>query len=166
MVHQMKYFTPLALAMICAAGCGGGSGNVSGKVTFRDQPVVMGSVVIIGQDKMPRTAVIEENGTYYLKNVLAGDVQVAVVSLDPSVAEKRAKGLAILAKVKAKAQAKSKDKSAPDEPIDVLAPAPPTDSPDAKKKWVRLPNNVEVPETSGITTTISPGENTFDIKLK
>jgi hypothetical protein len=49
---------------------------------------------------------------------------------------------------------------------DMAFPEALADSARAKKLWLRLPKDVEFPDRSGITTTIGPGENTFNIELK
>jgi hypothetical protein len=149
------------LATLCANGCGGAHGNVSGKVTSRGQPVVIGSVVMIGSDTIPLTGAIDANGNYAIPDVPAGLVQVGVVSPDPGIPAKRASVMAIIAKANAKGKASGKGDIA-----DMASPGVAADAARAKKKWVRLPKDVEFPDRSGITTTIQSGENTFHIELK
>ena len=73
---------PLLIALT-VAGCGRRVGEVSGKVTYKDTPVVMGSVVFVGSDGIPHRGQIEPDGTYVVSDVPAGPVQVAVISPDP-----------------------------------------------------------------------------------
>jgi hypothetical protein len=157
----LKHRPFVSLVLICAVGCGGARGSVAGKVTFRGQPVMAGSVVMCGSDKRPATSAIEENGTYSLEDVPVGQVQVAVVSPNPAIAANRSKALAIVAKAKAKAKATDKFDYEAIVPQEASA-----GSEGPKKRWVRLPKDVEFPDRSGITTTIRPGENTFNIELK
>lgn len=67
---------------LVSAGCGG-KGEVSGKVTYQDKPVVYGSVMIIASDKKPYYGQIGEDGTYTVSGVPAGEAKVVVSSPDP-----------------------------------------------------------------------------------
>ncbi len=71
------------LALATAAGCGGGdaeaTGSVSGKVTFKDQPVTEGTVSLY--DEKQGTAgggKIESNGAYRVIGLKAGEYKASV----------------------------------------------------------------------------------------
>jgi hypothetical protein len=161
MCYRCLIFGFLFVAIMGTTGCSGGRGNVSGKVTFRGRPVMIGSVVMIAKDEKPVTGRLEEDGSYSLKDVPVGEVQVGVVSRDPDIAANRARAMSMIAKYAAKRKAAGKD-NARDMPRLEASPA----SARAKRKWVRLPKDVEFPDRSGITTTIQRGDNTFDVDLK
>src|SRR5262245_2156892 len=90
MVHESRRrrhvaATCLLLPLIGGlAGCGAGVGDVSGKVTYQGKTVVCGSVVLVGPDGMTKVGTIQQDGTYVVKGVGAGQVGVAVFSLDPA----------------------------------------------------------------------------------
>ena len=70
------------LGLIAAAGFGygpGGAGTVSGRVTYRGQPVRFGTVLVEGRDGIARTAAITD-GTYEVPGVPVGPCRVAVAT--------------------------------------------------------------------------------------
>jgi hypothetical protein len=71
------------LAVLVLTGCGKEQGIVTGTVTFKDRPVVYGSVVILASDGIPRNAHISPEGSYTLPDVPCGDARLAVHSPDP-----------------------------------------------------------------------------------
>jgi hypothetical protein len=118
---------------------------------------------MVGTDKMPLTGALDDTATYAIEDVPAGEVQVAVVSPDPAAVAKRAHTMAMIAKLQARGKAGSKNKLMDIPPHSAEAAA---DAARAKQKWIRLPPDVEFPDRSGITTTIKPGENSFNIELQ
>jgi hypothetical protein len=147
--------------MLSATGCGGAHGNISGKVTYKGQPVRFGSVVVVGSDKTPVTGPIDQGGNYLIEDAPAGEVQIGVVSPDPTIAANKAKAMSLPKRPKADEKEDGKHKIG-----NMPAQEAPADSARAKKKWVQLPKDVQFPDRSGITTTVQPGENTFNIELK
>ena len=69
---------PLGLLATGCSGSGGTANSVSGKVTFKDQPVA-GSIVFVYADNKESTAPITE-GAYTLSNLQTGAVKVVVRS--------------------------------------------------------------------------------------
>ncbi len=67
------------------AGCGGGSptGTVSGKVTFKEQPVTAGQVTLHSKDGRPLFVNIQSDGTYTVKDVPYGEHLVTVYRESP-----------------------------------------------------------------------------------
>jgi hypothetical protein len=130
---------------------------VTGRVTFRGKPVVSGSVVMLGADNKLVSCPLDAEGRYALNDFPLGTVQVAVVSPNPNpplrlprrLLKRREKEIKLLEEKK-----DVKDSPAP--------AAPKVDS----NKWFPLPKQYELADTSGITTTIHSGDNTFDIELK
>jgi hypothetical protein len=79
---------PLLLASLVAfvgLGCGGGSSNVvTGKVTYKNQPVA-GSLVFVGPDGKETPEPINPDGTYIFKAPATGEYKIAVKSFLTSV---------------------------------------------------------------------------------
>jgi hypothetical protein len=145
----------LVVVLLTLAGCGSGTGGVTGRLTFRGKSVVSGSVVMLGADNKLVSGPIDAEGHYAVNGVPLGTVQVAVVSPDPApspippeffkLQEKKFKLL---------------------EKANLKSPFPPTPPKVDDSKWFPLPRQYELADTSGITTTIHSGDNTFDIELK
>ena len=122
-------------------------GDVHGKVSCGGRSVIYGSVVLIGSDGTPVIVRINSDGTYAVSGVTTGTVRVAVVSPDPD--RPRPSYTPLFGK------------------RDPEAPPPPSIAPEVdRRKWFPLPKQYELVDTSGITITIHPGDNTFDIELK
>src|SRR5262249_30124242 len=66
------------VVMLALAGCGGGTGTLTGKVTLNDHPVGGGTVTFFSPGKGNVVADIHEDGSYTAENLPAGDVKVAV----------------------------------------------------------------------------------------
>src|SRR5436305_700153 len=73
----------LAAAALALAGCGGGTGTLTGKVTFQGKPVVFGTVTAQAADGTRRVGNIEPDGTYTVLAVPAGTMQPAVTCPEP-----------------------------------------------------------------------------------
>jgi len=76
-------FVPAAslLLLFVASGCGPGnstSGTVSGKVTYKGQPVTGGSLAFHTKEGAIYPTVINEDGTYTLTGMPTGDMTVTV----------------------------------------------------------------------------------------
>lgn len=124
-----------AVTLAGAAGCGG-TGTVSGKVSYRGRPVVVGSVIILSADNTARSGVIEADGTYVVKQVRPGPVRIGVTSRDPT--KSRTSG----------EKPKPGEKKKPD------------------KSWFPLPRRLEDPTTSGLTATVTAGMVRHDIEIQ
>jgi hypothetical protein len=147
----------LVLVLLTLAGCDSGTGAVTGRVTFQGKPVVFGSVVMVGADNKLVSGPLDAEGRYAINGVPLGTVQVAVVSPNPAPPRRLPRRLLKRREEMFKLQEEKKDVQ------DSPAPAvPKVDS----SKWFPLPKQYELADTSGITTTIYSGENTFDIELK
>src|SRR5262245_9299438 len=112
-----------ALLALTAVGCGR-RGNVSGKVTYKDKPLVCGTVLLHGRDGL-RQGNIEPDGSYTVLDVASGEARVAVNSPNP-------KSIDVYPGKKGK-----KAEPYPDAP-----------------GWFPIPKEYEKIETSGLTYTI------------
>src|SRR5262249_49180166 len=79
----------LVLLTLGAAGCGRAKGDLSGKVSYQGKPLALGSVLLIGTNAKPRTAWIEEDGSYRFDDVPVGEAKLAVYSPDPAKQRKK-----------------------------------------------------------------------------
>jgi hypothetical protein len=90
MMRRLRWFglRSVCLAFVIAlVGCGNAS--MSGRVTFDKKPVVFGSVLIVGSDKIARNCTISEDGSYSMADLPPGEVHVAVGTSDPKSLAKR-----------------------------------------------------------------------------
>jgi hypothetical protein len=150
----------LAVATLGVVGCGMGTGDVRGRVTYRGRPVICGGVIMVGPDGRTVTGQVNAEGHYRLKSVPAGTVRVAVVSPNPTgmfafAGAEQAKSKIMKDKLSANLT-KSKSDNATEQAVSKVD----------RRKWFPLPKQYESTETSGITTIIQRGDNTFDIELK
>jgi hypothetical protein len=126
-----------ALLTTVAVGCGG-QGNVSGKVTYKDKPLVWGTVQFEGSDGVVKHGNIKPDGTYLIEGVATGDAKLAVSSVNPQ--------------------------SSDFQPIQREGQAPRPPRPEVKG-WFPIPENYNTPSKSGLTYTVKGGNNDHDIKL-
>jgi len=142
----------LAAAMLfAAAGCGGDTANVEGKVTYNGKPVVYGTVVVVGADGIPKSGAIQPDGSYRVSGVPVGSARVAVTSPRPPGREPPRKRAPV-----------SRDTVDEDKPE---AEPPPPASPDVIQNWVSLPEKFGDPNKSEVTVTVKSGQPA-DIVLK
>ena len=133
----------VAAALGMLAGCGGRSGTLSGRVSHQNKPVVYGTVMVFGADRITRSGNLGPDGTYTVADVPVGPVQVAVVSPEPPDAKPAAKH-------------DERPRRGP-----AAAPLAAVD----RSKWFRIPEKYGDPEKSGLTTTVQPGGTRYDIPL-
>jgi hypothetical protein len=145
------------LILFGLTGCSSATGEVKGRVTFRGKSVVSGSVVLLGADNKVVSGPLDAEGRYAVYGVALGTVHVAVVS--PNPAPRRRLPRAFLERVEKESKLLEEENNLNDSP-------PPTAPKVDSSKWFPLPKQYELADTSGITTTIYSGENTFDIDLK
>jgi hypothetical protein len=136
------------LAILGMTGCGKGQGVVTGTVTFQDRPLVVGSVVILASDGIPRNAHILPGGSYTLPDVPCGDARLAVHSPDPAQMAELLEAEKI--KIK-KGLSQSLERKLP--VID-------------RAKWFPIPPAYSDFEKSGLEFRVEEGNNSFDIRLK
>jgi hypothetical protein len=134
------------LLTLTIAGCGSGTGELSGKVYYGEKTLGYGSVVVYGRDGKPHTGAIESDGAYSLTDIPAGEARLAVVSLDPS-------------KKRAMPDRKYKGKTGKGMTVVELLPGDPS-------LWFEIPAKYNDVNTSELKITISRGSNTHDIRMK
>jgi hypothetical protein len=120
-----------------AVGCGG-RGDVSGKVTYKDKPLVWGTVQFEGSDGILKQGNINSDGTYSVQGVATGEAKVAVSSINPN--------------------------STDFQPRLVEGQSPPPRP--QVKGWFPIPQKYDTPYNSGLAYPIKSGANTIDIELK
>lgn len=140
-----------AAAVLAAAGCGAGTADVAGKVTFNGKPVVYGTVVVVGADGIPKSGAIQPDGSYKVSGVAVGSARVAVTSPKPPGSEPPRKRTPV-----------SRDTIDEDKPQPEPTPAAP---PEVIQNWVSLPEKYGDPNKSEITLNVKSGQPA-DIELK
>jgi hypothetical protein len=124
------------LLLIASLGCSRPRAAVSGTLRHQGKAVQIGVVLVVDADGMPHSGRIQPDGTYAVTDVPAGPVRFAVSSREP------------LPLVKGKREQPEGQKAQP--PVN----------------WFPLPKHVEAVGTSGLSTTLKPGPNTFDLDLE
>jgi hypothetical protein len=133
----------LAVLLAALAGCAGGKSALTGKVTYKGKAIVFGTVVVQGADGLQIPGTINPDGTYRVTGIAAGKALVGVVSRDPGPT----------AAPKGRVSGKT-SRDAEDGP-----------GPADRPRWFALPQKYEDPSRSGLTTTLRPGANQYDIEL-
>jgi hypothetical protein len=149
MMHAHRHRCPhwlLAAIIFAGAGCGAGSGDVSGTVTFQNKPVASGTVIIVGSDSLPYYSNIQEDGSYLVRKVPTGPAKIVVLSPGPD-AGKDGPPIAVMAKPGF--ERKVRQHVFPGDP----------------KKWFPIPDNYGEFNSSGLSMTIAGGMNQHDIPL-
>jgi hypothetical protein len=135
------------LLLLPLAGCGKGTGFVTGKVTYRDKPVPSGAVTFHGANGRTDSGSLDAEGNYTIPQAPVGPVKVTVVTgLPPGPAPviRRPGG--------------EKPPQHPGEKAGGTGPAP--------RKHVVLPKKYEDPQQSGLTFTVTSGAQTINIPLQ
>jgi hypothetical protein len=129
----------LASALLTlVVGCGG-TGDVSGKVTYKGKSLVFGTVQFEASDKTLKQGNIEKDGSYSIQGVPVGEAKVAVNSPNP--------------------------KSGDFQPLQREGrPAPPP-RPEIPG-WFPIPADYQDLSKPRLTYTIKSGQNPIDIELK
>jgi hypothetical protein len=148
---------------LLAAGCSG-KGEVSGKVSYRGQPLVGGVVTFFHPTKGAFNSRIYKDGSYVIPDIPAGKVKVAVKSLPPS--GRSANPMAQM--LKQESAKKGKTFSAEDRAKmspEMKAALENSSAPKSPQE-VKIPANYADPEKSGLEYTVIGGKQTRDLELK
>lgn len=133
-----------ALLLVC--GCGASTGDLTGRVLFKDEPLQGGTVTVVAPDRLPRQAAIGQDGSYEIRNIPIGESKVLVVGLDslpdPSWPQE----------IQAPGRAEGKAKPA------AQAPAPARKRQPVSHIYANL-------ERTPLKITIASGKNSQDIKV-
>jgi len=138
----MRSLCLLSLIFASSAGCGAGGGTVTGRVSYRDQPVTSGTVLLYTEGGAVHSCLIGADARYCLTDVPLGAARMAVVTHGEVPA-----GL----------------QSAPPKghpPYPGVEAAPP------RCPHVLIPARYADPDSAGLRLTIRAGEQAFDIALQ
>ena len=80
--------------LLALVGCGPSRGDLSGTVTYKGKSIVMGSVLVVGGDGVPKQGGINPDGTYAVKEIVVGSVKIAVSSPEPQTMVRKKEGAA------------------------------------------------------------------------
>jgi hypothetical protein len=137
-----------AIVLAAASGCGG-TATLSGKVSYKGQPVLSGSVIVLLADGTAREGVIQPDGTYSVEGVSRGHVRFGVLSPDP------ARARSILKKEENQAQ-----HAAEKHPKVVHTHTKP-----GTGGWFPLPPHLGDPEKSGLEYDVAGSRVRHDIDM-
>jgi hypothetical protein len=152
-MHTHAHFRRMGAALLLLAGglmlvgCGRSSqATLTGKVTYKGQPLKGGSIALISETGGVERATIAEDGSYKITKVPAGSAKVTVDT-------------------KALRPAATKAKQG------VYAKAPPEAKPQSLKggdadRYVAIPDRYADPDKSGIRVQVKNGKNEQNIDLQ
>jgi hypothetical protein len=118
------------------------TGNVAGKVSYQNKPVVFGTIMVVASDGNIHQASIREDGSYSVQGVRVGEARIAVNSSDPT----------------APLVTKPGQMGANPEENQRRA--------DLRTKWFPLPKDLGDPNKSGLKVQVKGGDNNHNIPLK
>jgi hypothetical protein len=132
-----------------ATGCpGSNEAEVSGSVRYRGRPVRSGTVFTFAGDGIPHSSRINPDGTYSMKTIPAGPVRFSVQSPNPAKVAISPEG------------AQQRESVRP-----IPAPGDTLQTPN-RGVWIAIPDRYGTPASSGLSTTLRSGINTFNIELQ
>lgn len=134
----------LGLGLVPLAGCGGGTAEVTGAVTMRNQPLPNGTVTFF-PEKGDAVAAFVDNGTYTIPSIPYGTYRVAVTP--------QPEGMAVTT-------SKSGRTLKPGEVDPTAKGAPPK-----KAAGPTVPEKYQSADTSGLTCQVDKSKVTYDIDL-
>jgi hypothetical protein len=152
----------LALAPL---GCGG-TGTVTGKVTYNGEPLPSGTVIFWNADgKGTKEAEIQSDGTYKIDQMPAGPARVAVMTSPSAEAAGGGRG---------GPPGRGPSGGPPHSMVPPADKLPPGVDPGKMygngkpepKKSVKIPTTYADPEKSGLKYTVTKGPQEWDIPLK
>lgn len=137
-------------ASLGAAGCGKSTGSLSGKVYYKGAPLKGGHVIFACADGKTEQPEIGEDGSYRIDKLPVGVVKVGVET-DTLKPKGVAPGMA------------GPVKYAPPSGMENPNQAP--DPAQMAKRYVPIPEKYADPQSSGLTFTVKPGSQPYDINL-
>jgi hypothetical protein len=129
----------LALLALALSGCRQPTGKVTGKVSYKGEPVSAGTVAFFGPGDKVASAALQPDGFYEASAVPVGLVKVSVTTPVPGPTKEQAAN----------------------NPMMKRRGFVPSD-----EKIVSIPPKYNLPGTSGLSLTVTEGSHPFDIELK
>jgi hypothetical protein len=153
-VYRLLSSGLLTALLLVAAGCGSSSGRVSGKLTYKNNPLRGGTVTFqgVGQNGWAKTSSIAEDGSYSIDDVPKGPAQISV---ETQTVKPNRVGQAMAAQM-------TKGQNVPPE---VLKSSPFGQAMQAEQ-YVAIPPKYSKPETSGLNYEVKGGKQQHDINLE
>jgi hypothetical protein len=146
-------FAVLGVSLVlCLAttGCGG-NGSVSGKVSYKGEPLGGGSVLFVSTEgRGSASTEIGLDGKYSLNKVPAGPVKIAVETASTKPAKAPPGGMP----------------TPPPGAMPKDVPSMYNQASQPKGNYIWIPENYADPEKSGLTYTVTGGPQTHEIDLK
>jgi hypothetical protein len=145
-----RSFTAIVAFMALAAvGCGGGKGEVSGQVKFKDEPLPSGRVTFVCQSGAKEVFSSEiVKGRYTIAGIPVGPVKITVETFPP-------------------APAKAPPSNIPGGIPPNIKGMPPPGAPSlAPEKYVAIPARYGNMEQSRLSYTVTSGQQEHDINLQ
>jgi hypothetical protein len=133
----------VALFALVLSGCSQPKAMVTGKVTYRGEPVPSGTVAFFGPGDQVASAPLRPDGSYAASGVPRGLVKVTVTTPPPGPSPEQ---LANNPMVQERRRGRN------------VAPV--------VEKTVSIPTKYSLPGTSGLSLTVTEGSQPFDIVLK
>jgi hypothetical protein len=140
------------IAVLAAAGCGGGTAKISGKVLLKGAPLKGGMVTFVHQEGgNSGSAQIAEDGSYTVAKISPGRVKICVdtESLNPAK--------------RVKAPTYGPPKGAGEAGGYNPGGGPPEDQ---SKRYVKIKAAYAKPETTDLAYVVKAGSQTYDIPLE
>ena len=148
----LRFAAPGLLLFLClsATGCGGSNGSVSGKVSYKGEPLGGGTVLFYSEGQATVTSPIGLDGSYQIDKIPAGPVQIGVETQSAKPA--------------------ARPPNMPTPPPEAMAKdasASPLYNPQNKPKgkYVAIPEVYADPKASGLDFTVKAGSQPHDIDL-
>jgi hypothetical protein len=137
------------LLLLAAVGCGGSTATVTGKVTYKGEPVTSGSVVFYGDNGKVDSGLLDADGSYTIGRAPVGVVKVAVLASMEAKASQGGKPLG-----------PPLGKGKPKKGYEEVKPSP------EKVLKSTIPERYKDPQTSGLIYTVASGKQVINLDLK
>jgi hypothetical protein len=162
MTTKTKCFLLLPLFLVFVSGCASSStaARVSGRVTYKGNPVTAGTVTFHAKEGGILTCAIKSDGTYSRTDLSPGEMAVSVETESANTNRKVPESAYGGARGRAMSQGKDSGKAS-----SMLSPAPSGFKPAETGVYVKIPPKYADKNTSGLAVTLTRGKNTKDFEL-
>jgi len=137
----------LLVLSVAVLGCGGGTGTVTGTVSYKGTPLKGGNVTFVAADKQTHLSAIGEDGRYTIEKLALGTAQISV-------------------ETDSLAQMARRPRYGPPAGAEAPGGYKPPDPAEAAKRYVQIPKPYGDPATSGLTYDVKRGSQQYPIDLK